>query len=101
MNIDKLSIENVTVFDDFKLNVCNGVNIIIGENGTGKTHVLKFIYSICKNISRSDKDLDGIAEQFFKVGLEKLIRSSEKKCAKVHLSLSHNNVNFKIEKKRR
>ncbi|WP_250675351.1 hypothetical protein LZ906_004435 [Paraclostridium ghonii] len=78
MNIDKLSIENVT----------------------GKTHVLKFIYSICKNISRSEKDLYDIAEQFFKVDPEKLIRNSEKKCAKVHLNLFDNNVNFKIEKKK-
>lgn len=47
MAIKIVSIGNFTVFKDFHLNVSSGVNIIIGENGTGKTHLLKAIYSAC------------------------------------------------------
>jgi len=32
---------------------CNGINIFIGENGTGKTHIMKLLYSACQ-ASRKD-----------------------------------------------
>lgn len=35
---DKLS-------DGFHLDFCNGINVLIGENGTGKTTILKMIYA--------------------------------------------------------
>ncbi|MFR6101309.1 MAG: AAA family ATPase [Christensenellales bacterium] len=32
--------ENVTVFESLDLELSSGLNIFIGENGTGKTHVM-------------------------------------------------------------
>lgn len=31
---------------------CPGINIFIGENGTGKTHLLKVLYSACQSVSK-------------------------------------------------
>ncbi|MEA5010033.1 AAA family ATPase [Clostridium tyrobutyricum] len=44
MSIDKVELINITVFKKLTLNMSSGINIIIGENGTGKTHLLKMIY---------------------------------------------------------
>lgn len=48
MSINVIRLKNFTVFDDFELELANGVNIFIGENGTGKTHLLKAIYAVCE-----------------------------------------------------
>ncbi|MEG2251391.1 MAG: AAA family ATPase [Bacilli bacterium] len=48
MAIDSISIKNITVFEDFSMKCSKGVNIIIGENGTGKTTLLKMIYAACE-----------------------------------------------------
>jgi len=47
MAIQKISVENFTVFENVEIGFCDGVNIFIGENGTGKTHLLKLLYAIC------------------------------------------------------
>lgn len=43
--IEKLEIKNFTAFDEIEIDFVPGVNIFIGENGTGKTHILKLLYS--------------------------------------------------------
>lgn len=45
--ISRVSFENFTVFTDLKLDFSEGLNVMIGENGTGKTHILKAIYAAC------------------------------------------------------
>jgi len=45
MKIINIEIENQTIFQHAKL-TCSGLNVIIGENGSGKSHLLKMIYSI-------------------------------------------------------
>jgi AAA15 family ATPase/GTPase len=42
--LKSLEIKNFTVFEEAKLEFCEGLNVIIGENGTGKTHLLKLGY---------------------------------------------------------
>ena len=48
MAIGKLSLKNVTVFDELSLSFSPGINVFIGPNGVGKTHVLKILYSACR-----------------------------------------------------
>ena len=43
--LDNLSIKNLTVFPEANLQFSRHLNVIIGENGTGKTHLLKMAYS--------------------------------------------------------
>ncbi|ABM36456.1 AAA family ATPase [Polaromonas naphthalenivorans] len=42
--LDKMHIKNLTVFSDVKLKFGQNLNVIVGENGAGKTHLLKMAY---------------------------------------------------------
>lgn len=48
MAIKEVQLENFTVFDKLSIPFENGVNVFVGENGTGKTHVMKLLYSACQ-----------------------------------------------------
>ena len=39
--LKKMSIKNLTVFSGAELVFSSGLNVIIGENGSGKSHILK------------------------------------------------------------
>ena len=54
--LKSLKLENFTVFSKVDLKFGKNLNIIIGENGLGKTHVLKAAYSILMASSRGLKD---------------------------------------------
>ncbi len=46
MAIKYIVINNILTFNgEFKLNFSDGINVLIGENGTGKTSLLKLIYA--------------------------------------------------------
>lgn len=79
MNIDKITINNITVFDDFELNLCDGINIIIGENGTGKTHLLKYIYALSEFIRKKHEGSAKIARDFFKTKSVNMVRNKDEK----------------------
>lgn len=51
MKIADICLANYTVFEDVALSFAPGINIIIGKNGTGKTHLMKLLYSagMCAN----------------------------------------------------
>ncbi len=44
--LKQLKIENFTVFTQANFEFSPGLNVIVGENGTGKTHVLKLAYAV-------------------------------------------------------
>ncbi len=44
--LKQLNITNFTVFTQATLEFSPGLNVIVGENGTGKTHVLKLAYAV-------------------------------------------------------
>ncbi len=50
MAIQKLIMKNVTVFDEITLDFSSGVNVFIGSNGVGKTHIMKMLYSACQAV---------------------------------------------------
>lgn len=53
--IRSLRLTNTTVFERLEISFSPGVNVIIGENGAGKTHLLKFAYAVLRAAStRSD-----------------------------------------------
>ena len=45
--ITGLKLNNFTAFKNLDLVLSPGINVFLGENGTGKTHVLKVMYSAC------------------------------------------------------
>ena len=46
--LNKITFRKFTAFEELTLNFSHGINVFIGENGTGKTHVLKTLYSSCE-----------------------------------------------------
>jgi energy-coupling factor transporter ATP-binding protein EcfA2 len=62
--IDKISLKNFTVFEDVEIDFTPRVNVIVGQNGTGKTHLLKAAYAICSgNNSYVGQDAKVSSEQ--------------------------------------
>jgi predicted ATP-dependent endonuclease of OLD family len=42
----RMTISNLTVFPQASLEFGDNLNVIVGENGSGKTHLLKMAYSV-------------------------------------------------------
>lgn len=45
--IESIVIKNFTAFKELSLNCSEGLNIFIGANSTGKSHLLKLMYAVC------------------------------------------------------
>ena len=54
--ITHLRLDNFTSFAAFDQPLSSGVNILIGANGTGKTHLLKTLYAACAVTVGEDRD---------------------------------------------
>ena len=52
MIIKRIKLENFTVFEEQQIEFEPGINVLIGENGTGKTHILKVLYSACQSVDK-------------------------------------------------
>jgi energy-coupling factor transporter ATP-binding protein EcfA2 len=58
--IDQLHLERFTAFDDLTIDFSPKINIIIGENGTGKTQLLKAVYAMCSAEANDLSDADAL-----------------------------------------
>ena len=47
MGLTKIHCERFTAFDKLTLELSPGINVFIGKNGTGKTHLMKVAYAAC------------------------------------------------------
>ena len=47
--ISRLELTNFTCFSEASFEFRSGINVFIGENGTGKTHILKLLYAMANN----------------------------------------------------
>ncbi len=54
MGLTRVELENFTAFRSLKLDLCPGVNVLVGANGTGKTHLMKVCYAACDVPSAAD-----------------------------------------------
>lgn len=57
--LEKIKLERFTAFENLEVEFSPGINIFVGENGTGKTHILKACYAAC-DIAKSQ---EGFAEK--------------------------------------
>lgn len=46
--LTRIKINKFTAFEDLDLQLSRGINVFIGANGTGKTHVMKMLYAAMK-----------------------------------------------------
>ena len=44
--------KNFTVFDQLELDFSSGINVFVGVNGKGKTHIMKVLYSACQAVDK-------------------------------------------------
>jgi predicted ATP-dependent endonuclease of OLD family len=47
MALSCMELVNFTVFCELSMECGPGINILIGTNGTGKSHILKLLYAAC------------------------------------------------------
>jgi len=59
MTITRVKLERFTAFETFDFRPSHGINVLIGANGTGKTHLMKIAYAAC-DVSNTGA---GIAEK--------------------------------------
>ena len=55
MAITKMQFRQFTAFERLDFIACPGINVLVGANGTGKTHLMKVAYSTC-DISKTKAD---------------------------------------------
>jgi ABC-type transport system involved in cytochrome c biogenesis ATPase subunit len=68
--IEKLDVQNFTALPNTTWSFASGLNVVVGENGLGKTHALKLLYALLKVLADA-KDLNrGVLERAY---AEKLI----------------------------
>lgn len=102
MAISSVKIQRFTVFDESFIKFSPGINVIIGENATGKTHLLKGIYALCKNLNKpSMTSLGYDFSEYFNVSFMELMRKVEvdnESSFKVIFDKPDKNVEWKVEK---
>jgi|HubBroStandDraft_6_1064221.scaffolds.fasta_scaffold125129_2 recombinational DNA repair ATPase RecF len=57
--IKSLHVKNFTVFPEVSFDFANHLNVIVGDNGAGKTHVLKLAYAVLARPARARRGVAG------------------------------------------
>ena len=98
MKIKTLKMENFMLFSDAEIDWSKNINIICGENSTGKTTLLKVMYSILKPVSRGTSDLTKETEEkMFVEKLQGVFRPDEMKIGRlVSRKQGSNHTDFSI-----
>ncbi len=108
--IERINVKHFTVINDETVQFAEGINVVIGENGVGKSHVLKLTYVLVSvlhqaktaAISPNKQTLQKmIAEKLLNVfkpdSLGRLVRRGKgrQRCEiKILFTNSHNNLSF-------
>ncbi len=72
--IERLELKNFMAFDNLELAFSSKVNVIIGENATGKTHLLKAAYGLCAGASLFKNKPDTTEDELEAVLTAKFLR---------------------------
>jgi energy-coupling factor transporter ATP-binding protein EcfA2 len=87
--IKDIKLEDFTLFDEFTWEGLGNINLVIGENDTGKSNLLKLLYAVTRSMKEYSRALDDeywgaylahkIKETFLPPGLEigRLVRKGE------------------------
>jgi predicted ATP-dependent endonuclease of OLD family len=81
--LEKIKFKKFTAFESLEIPLSTGINIFIGANGTGKTHILKALYATC-DITKSQKSLAEKTNRVFLPSGEQMGRLVKR--SKAHLS---------------
>lgn len=97
--LEKIQIKDFTCFADFKADLSPGVNLFIGDNGTGKTHILKLLYAIQSSKKKGSNlpDLTGKISRVFmprKMAIERLFRKGNGNKKEASISITKDGKTF-------
>lgn len=102
MAVQRIQLENVTVFESLNLELSPGLNIFIGENGMGKTHIMKLIYSACKAVRHDVSFPQKMVRVFMphEFNIRRLVsRSNHGNTAKITVSTDDAEISMKFTTK--
>lgn len=105
--LKKLSLDNITTFQHAEFNFSKGINIIIGENSSGKSHVLKLAYSVATVWEQCSKEgwreqlvkkLNGVfgIEELFELRNRATLISAEKHSVALEFFVDHKSAIQKL-----
>jgi predicted ATPase len=94
-----VAVHNFTAFSDVTLEFSRGINAFVGENGTGKTHVMKALYAFERTAARDDDIRQSLKDLFQVRALDSLLRQgASREHAQVDGQYSDGNWAFSIHK---
>ena len=59
MALTRVQLKNFTAFAELDLELSPGINVLVGANGTGKTHLMKVCYAACE-VSRASVSSENV-----------------------------------------
>ncbi|WP_028324417.1 AAA family ATPase [Desulfatirhabdium butyrativorans] len=99
--LEKIKFEKFTAFEKLEVKFSPGINIFIGENGTGKTHILKAAYAACDIAKSKGGFADKINHVFYPSGKQigRLIKrssTSSKGFVEITRKLHEKSINLRL-----
>lgn len=98
--INKIGLNNITMFKKASISCASGINVFIGENGTGKTHLLKAMYAFLKTTEKYDDFGSDLAKKldntFNASGVENLITKNQEEEASLSMLINGQNYSYSI-----
>ena len=85
MKVKSLRLKNFMLFNEAEIEWSENINVICGENSTGKTTLLKVMYSVLKPLSRGSQEpvTREMEEQLFVNKLQGVFRPDEMKIGRL------------------
>ena len=91
MPLTRVELEHFTAFSKLGLDLSPGINVLVGANGTGKTHLMKVCYAACDAYLKETKFSDKVIGVFLPSGrsIGRLVRR-QRGSTRGHQSVSRN-----------
>lgn len=85
--ITRISFRNFTAFEELDFVPSPGINVLIGTNGTGKTHLMKVAYSACRISKTKESYADKLVRVFLPSG-RRLGRLARRRKGHTHCTMT-------------
>jgi len=85
VKVEKLTLNNFMLFENAEINWSKNINVICGENSTGKTTLLKVMYSVLKPLGKGYKEsaTKELEEKMFVDKLQGVFRPDDMKIGRL------------------
>lgn len=92
---ERLELENFTVFEKASFEWAAGINVFVGANGTGKTHLLKLLYCLRSRLYNDNLWARILNEAFVSGGIAALRRDDA--VGETKIGVVRNGVQFSVD----